>query len=125
MSSSSPRLDAEIEKYLADSENATSPAIKAKSRRIRISTTEPKTMTAGAINKELDRLDARSSELTDRMIEDGRGNERPSDYRKKTDSLSLEKNEVADRRMRLRIEIENRYGPGAPRRLPIGKAGSR
>ena len=86
----------------------------------KISSIDPGTMTAGEINKELDRLDTHDSALTDQMIADGRGFERPSDYFRKTDPLSLAMRGISDRRVALRVEIESRYGPGAPRRLPSG-----
>ncbi len=91
----------------------------------RISSIDPATMTAGEINKELDRLDTRNSTLTDQMIADGRGYERPSDYFRKTDPLSLAMREISNRRTAIRIEIEGRYGPDAPRRLPSKGAGPR
>ena len=114
------RLSAEIDDYLAtaSSTEAATTADKARGRRIRISATNTATMSAGAINKELDRLDARNSELGQQMIDEGRGFERPSDYQNKTDPLSSELNQISDRRMNLRIEIQSRYGPGAPSRLP-------
>jgi len=90
-------------------------------RRVKISSVDPATMTAGSINKELDRLGDRSSVLTRLMIEAGRGHERPSDYRHKTDPLSSEMNAISDRQSSLRIEIGSRWGPGAPSRLPSGR----
>lgn len=82
---------------------------------------DPATMKASEINKELDSLDARSSKLTDRMIADGRGLERPSDTFTKVDPLALEVKAIYERRSDLRNEIEHRYGPGAPSRLPSGR----
>ncbi len=110
-------LAAEIDNYLAGPTPGVA-GMRRPGRRARVSGTDPTTMSAGAINKELDRLDERNSELTQRMIDAGRGHERPSDYLHKMDPLSSEINEISDRRMSLRIEIEGRYGPGAPRRLP-------
>lgn len=81
---------------------------------------DPGTMTAGEINKELDKLDALSSKHTDEMISSGRGHERPTDWWGKTDPLSLAMRQLSDRRSDLRNEIERRYGPGAPSRLPKG-----
>ena len=80
----------------------------------------PAEMTAGQINKELDRLDAENSKITDEMIEAGRGNETASETWTKTDPLAMRWRRVADRRMDLRNEISQRYGPGAPSRLPKG-----
>ena len=51
---------------------------------------DPRTMTAGQINKELDKLDQIDHDLTEQMIAIGRGHERPSEYLNKTDPLSLE-----------------------------------
>jgi len=87
----------------------------------KISTKDPTTMTAGEINKELDKLDAQDSTLGDLMIEAGRGHERPSEYLKMTDPLSTELRKNADRRQDLRIEVDMRYGPRAPSRLPTGR----
>jgi len=81
-------------------------------------TTDPKTMTAGKINTELDFLDRYMSLNTDDFIQAGRGNERPSDYLSKTDPLSMRARELRDRYSALRQEIEARYGPNAPHRLP-------
>jgi len=90
-------------------------------RPAKISKILPAAMTAGAINKELDKLDERNSILGQMMIDAGRGFERPSEYLKQDDHLSSELRHISDRRTSLRIEIESRYGPGAPRRLPIGR----
>lgn len=86
----------------------------------KISTKDPATMTAGQINGELDKLSNQGSELGHLMIEAGRGYERPSEYLKMDDPLAMELRKNAERRMKLRIEIEMRYGPGAPSRLPSG-----
>jgi hypothetical protein len=78
----------------------------------------PHEMTSGQINKELDALDATSSAITREFIEAGRGSERPSETIQKTDPLSARWKVASDRVMALHNEIERRYGPGAPRRLP-------
>lgn len=78
-------------------------------------------MTAGEINKELDKLDAKSSELTTKLIEAGRGHERYNDIVKQSDPLSVEYRAVNDRQSALRFEIERRYGPGHSGRLPTGR----
>ena len=84
---------------------------------------DPATMTAGMINSELDSLATRSELATNAMIEAGRG------YWKHTDIViaagggdELCKGYVAisNRQRALHIEIELRYGPGAPHRLPRG-----
>jgi hypothetical protein len=81
---------------------------------------DPSTMTPSEINKELDSLDARDSKNADAMIKAGRGHERFTDIRDKTDALSMEWKNIAERRFALRNEIELRYGPDAPSRLPKG-----
>lgn len=86
---------------------------------MRISEKDPRTMTAGEINRELDRLDKADRALGDEMIREGRGHERPSEYLKKDDPLSRKLQAIFDRSYKLRFEIEARYGPGAPSRLPI------
>ena len=75
---------------------------------------------AAAINKNLDRLERESSAITDALIAAGRGSERPSEMRGKTDPLTvLYFQNVSDADL-LRDEVRRRYGPGAPRRLPPG-----
>jgi hypothetical protein len=82
----------------------------------------PSVMTAGEINKALDRHDVHRSKLDDEMIATGRGSERPSEFlhRSKTDPLSLKLQAASDTHHALHNEISRRYGPGAPRRLPKG-----
>jgi hypothetical protein len=77
-------------------------------------------MTAGEINKRLDRLDRQSSELTDEFIAAGRGHELPSETAKLDDPLARRKNQLFTEHSALHREIERRYGPGAPSRLPRG-----
>jgi hypothetical protein len=84
----------------------------------KISKIDPKTMAASQINKELDKLSEQSSKLGQEMIDAGRGHERPSEYLKMTDPLSIELRKNSDRRQALRAEIAVRYGPDAPSRLP-------
>lgn len=73
---------------------------------------------AGKINRALDALDRRASKNTDAFIAAGRGRERPSEYLEKDDPLSREALAIFRERSALQNEIERRYGPGAPRRLP-------
>lgn len=80
----------------------------------------PGEMTAGEINKALDRLDKLDSQLTREFIEAGRGNERPSDWADKHDPLTERWRAMYRERMDLRNEAERRYGPGVPSRLPKG-----
>jgi hypothetical protein len=82
---------------------------------------DPAIMGAGEINRELDRLDVQRSTNTRAFIDAGRGYERPSDYAKKDDPLSVAANAIGDRQCALRNEIDRRYGPGAPSRLPLRK----
>src|SRR5579859_578445 len=86
----------------------------------RVGNPEVRLMTAGQINKALDKIDAEDSKLTDQMIADGRGYERPSEYLNKTDPLSRKIKANHDKRMELQIEMGRRYGPGVPSRLPKG-----
>lgn len=79
---------------------------------------DPKTLTAGQINRELDKLDAVDSKIAQDMIDAGRGLEKPTETRTKDDPLSRRFQAAADRRGALRNEIEARYGPNAPYRLP-------
>lgn len=81
---------------------------------------DPKDMTAGEINKALDRLNKEDSELMDQFIDAGRGHETASQILKMDDPLAKKYREIFHRRMGLRNEVERRYGPGAPHRLPKG-----
>jgi hypothetical protein len=75
-------------------------------------TTDPATMTASEVNKELDKLAAESSKLTRLMIDTGRGHERFSETATKTDPLALRILAVEKRAQQLRNEITARAGPG-------------
>ena len=75
-------------------------------------------MGAAEINKLLDLLDKESSGITDEMIANGRGTERPTETMRMTDPLSLRYIQNWEDASLLREEIARRYGPGAPRRLP-------
>jgi hypothetical protein len=81
---------------------------------------EPSEMTAGEINKALDKIDAESSKLTRQFIDAGRGHERPSEYLRMSDPLAMKAQELHKKRTALAIERDMRYGPGAPSRLPKG-----
>lgn len=81
---------------------------------------DPAVMTAGEINRELDALDKRNDKNTEAFIAAGRGHERPSDYLGKEDPLSREAAAIWERRKNLRAEMERRYGPNPPSRLPRG-----
>ena len=77
-------------------------------------------MTAGTINRSLDRLDSASSLLTDVFIAEDRGYELPSETFQLSDPLATLYHQLHDTRALLRNEISRRYGPGAPSRLPLG-----
>ena len=79
---------------------------------------DPATMTARAINRELDALETLSRGLGDELIAAGRGHETWEMTRLQRDELSLRCHAESARRFSLRYEIERRYGPGAPSRLP-------
>jgi hypothetical protein len=117
---SDSQIEGEIREILSGEAGDPAARRPAASRPMKISATDPATMTAGAINKELDKLDERSSMLTRMMIDAGRGHERPSEYLKMSDPLSSELRSLFGRQSDLRVEISMRYGPGAPRRLPTG-----
>jgi hypothetical protein len=76
-------------------------------------------MTAGEINRELDKLDVQRSELNRAFIEANRGYEKASETAELNDPLAVKFNAVSDRQCALRHEIERRYGPNAPSRLPL------
>jgi hypothetical protein len=88
--------------------------------------TDPATMTASNINKELDRLSSESSKLNAEFIAAGRGSEKPSEYLRKDDPLAMRAKRLFARETELQTEIVMRAGPGQ-RRLPIerGRFGPR
>lgn len=92
----------------------------ARVKRVRaiVDDTDPKTMSAGKINTELDAVSALRSQITDEFIAAGRGYERPSDWQDKTDPLSLRAKVVSDRIATLIAEIEYRAGSRARRLSP-------
>ncbi len=79
---------------------------------------DPRGMTAGKINKELDGLDEAFSKHVDDMIAAGRGNETAQQTAKLDDPLAQRAKALHARYSALKAEIESRYGPGAPHRLP-------
>ncbi len=81
---------------------------------------DPREMSAAAINKELDSLAEKRSQLNKQFIEADRGNELPSETCKLTDPLAMKWNALADRRSALAIEVHLRAGPGVDR-LPKGR----
>lgn len=86
---------------------------------------DPATMTASAINRELDRLDGQVSNWCTAMIDAGRGSERPSETRLKSDPLADACRRIMDRTDKLRDEIRARYVPYAVNRLPTRGFGPR
>lgn len=80
----------------------------------------PSEMSAGEINKNLDRLDAKLSALNNRMIEEGWGHYRPSEF-PASHSLTAEYKSLHEQRDAYARERDRRYGPGAPSRLPVGR----
>ena len=81
---------------------------------------DPSVMSASEINKALDKLDQRSSANIAKLIEAGRGYELSSETQKLSDPLALEYQDILSRRLALRFEMERRYGPNCPSRLPKG-----
>jgi hypothetical protein len=81
---------------------------------------DPAEMSGAEINKELDRHDARSSELTRELIDAGHGSVRFNDLPATGHPAGREMHDLSARTGRLRSEIARRYGPGAPSRLPKG-----
>lgn len=77
-------------------------------------------MTAGEINKALDRLDRERDKLNTAFIDAGRGHERPSETMTKSDPLAEDYKRLSNTRSAVEREISRRYGPGAPSRLPKG-----
>ena len=77
-------------------------------------------MTVGQINKHLDRLDKLDSAFNEMLVAAGRGNEGYQDILKGTGELSDRGRELFRQRQLFRGEIESRYGPNAPHRLPRG-----
>lgn len=86
----------------------------------RVTYKEVESWSASKINAMLDRLDRLSSRNADAFINAGRGDERPSDYMNKDDALSREARAIFSAYRALHHEIDHRYGPGAPSRLPRG-----
>jgi hypothetical protein len=80
----------------------------------------PEEMTAGEINKALDKLDAISSKLAQEAIDAGMGHLRMSEIEASGHPVGEKYRELWKKRVPLRIEVERRYGPGAPSRLPKG-----
>ena len=81
---------------------------------------DPAGMSAADINRELDRADKLGSQIATELIAAGRGHELPTETVKKSDPLSVRLKTHFARRYALRNEVERRYGPGAPSRLPRG-----
>jgi hypothetical protein len=80
---------------------------------------KPSDMTASEINKALDRVERAQSKIAQKFIAKGRGNERPMDWLWKADLLSQSAQKAYDEYKQLRREVERRYGPNPPHRLPV------
>lgn len=78
---------------------------------------DPEKMSNVEINKELDRLDKVRSQLNTDFIQQGRGHERPSETRTKSDPLAQRHIATENRHEELRYEVGKRY-PGGVNRLP-------
>jgi hypothetical protein len=72
-------------------------------------------MTASQINKELDKLSAMDSTLTDEFIAANRGHETAFQIMKQTDPLSMRFRSIVERKWTLLAEVERQYGPGLHR----------
>lgn len=72
---------------------------------------DPAQMGGAAINRELEKIRQLESKLTNKFIAAGRGNERPSEYLTKSDTLALEARALFDRKSALLYEAKRRYGP--------------
>lgn len=77
-------------------------------------------MSASQINRELDRLDTEREKINEEFIAVWRGHETAEETHRKSDPLALRWRTISDRRSELREEMERRYGPGCPSRLPRG-----
>lgn len=88
-------------------------------RNPKLSTKDPATMTVSQLNSELDKLDAMSSDLTDRFIESGLGHLGYNELLQMQGPIHDEARAVFSRRGDLSNEIGLRWGPGAPSRLPV------
>ena len=91
---------------------------------------DPKAMTAGEINRQLDRLDAASAKAAQVLIDTGFGHETMNETMQRakggaTDAATLDYVNAVGRRLVLRVEMECRYGPGCPARLPTKGFGPR
>jgi hypothetical protein len=75
---------------------------------------------AAAINRALDSLDKEQSLLLDQLIEAGFGRTRLQEILKMDHPVAQQYAKVTGQINLLRGEVERRYGPGAPSRLPRG-----
>lgn len=78
-------------------------------------------MTAGQINKELDKIDKQRSDVNRQLIDAGYGHLRMSEISGLDHPLARREEDLYDKYMILRREVDRRYGPGAPSRLPSGR----
>jgi hypothetical protein len=80
-----------------------------------ISARDPESMPQGALEKEYEQMTLHSSALNREFIDQGRGQERPTEIRSKTDDLSRRYNAVSDRVQKLSNEHQSRYRMGGRR----------
>jgi hypothetical protein len=69
-------------------------------------------MTAGDVNRELERLSAESSANCRKFIEAGRGHETWETISRQADPLALEEQRIHARREALLAEVRRECGPG-------------
>lgn len=72
----------------------------------KLSARQPTSMSKGQLSTELKNLSTLSSHVTSHFIESGRGTERPSDTRLKSDPLAQLANKLSDRTHALKAEQE-------------------
>lgn len=79
---------------------------------------DPAKMTNSEINKEADKLHKAADQVRADMMQQGRGYEKPSETRTKTDALSLRHIAIANRKDELRYETNQRWPNLWPQHLP-------
>lgn len=77
-------------------------------------------MSGPELNRVLDRIDKKDSALNKKFIDAGRGYERAYEIMGKSDPLVEQYKALYHERLVVRNEMERRYGPGLPSRLPKG-----
>jgi hypothetical protein len=72
---------------------------------------DPAAMTAGEVNRELERLSAESSVNCRKFIEAGRGHETWETISRAADPLAVEEQRIHARRQALLVEVRRECGP--------------